>query len=278
MLVKSPACSAGSSCAASSNSCSLARTAASPKPSCSEVLAAAAVLGGHARGAGDQRRRDRALAITFTLDARRAHRGTVTPGVALAALLTRRLARRLARAVLAPHAQARQTPQHLDVVFGQVDRHTALQASRQQHRTVADADQATHRQAHRVEEFSHLAIAPLADHDAVPAVRAFATTVLDAQQLRRLAVDRHAGKQLVLVFVGQRAQHAHRVLALDAETRVHQPVGELADVVNSSRPSVLDVQPPDRLPLAVRQTRQAAEHRGPPSGSSSVQTSPTGLW
>jgi hypothetical protein len=61
----------------------------------------------------------------------------------------------------------------------------------------------------------------------------------------------------------QRAQHAHRVFTLDAEARVHQLVGQFARVGEQQQAFGVDVQPADRLPLAVRQPRQAAEHRGP---------------
>jgi hypothetical protein len=92
---------------------------------------------------------------------------------------------------------------------------------------------------------------------------ALAATILDAQERRRLAVDLHALEQALAALVGERAQHAHGVLALHAEARVHEPVGQVAGVGEEQQPLGVDVQPADRLPLALGQARQAPEDRGP---------------
>ena len=165
--------------------------------------------------------------------------------------------------IAAAFAQARHHAQQLDVVRRQIHRRAALQAARQHHRAVADADQPTHGQADGVEQPPHLAIAALRDLDAVPMVRAFAAAVFTAQKGRSLAFDRHPRQQARALLVGQRAEHAHRVLALDAETRVHQAVGELTRGREQQQAFGVDVESADRLPFAVQQTWQAAEHRRP---------------
>ncbi|MDT4822278.1 hypothetical protein FQZ97_554750 [compost metagenome] len=115
--------------------------------------------------------------------------------------------------------------------------------------------------AHRLEQAAHLAIAAFGNGHAVPAVGAFATTVFDGAELRHAVVQAHALEQLLLFFAGERAQHAHRVLALQAEARVHELVGQIAGAAEQQQAFGVQVEPADRLPLALLQTRQLAEHR-----------------
>ena len=150
------------------------------------------------------------------------------------------------------------------VVLVEIDPDAALQAVRQHHRAVADADQPAHRQADRVEQLAHLAIAAFGDDDAVPVVGAFAAAVLDRLERCALAVDRRRRRAASRASSSlERAQHAHRVLALDAEARMHQLVGQLARVREQQQAFGVDVEPADRLPLALLQARQAAEHGRP---------------
>ena len=69
-----------------------------------------------------------------------------------------------------------------------------------------------------------------------------------------------AVEQLCARLVVERAEHAHRVLALDAETRMHQLVRQVARVREQQQALGVDVEATDRLPLALLQARQAAEH------------------
>ena len=147
------------------------------------------------------------------------------------------------------------------VVVVEVDPDAALQAARQHHGAVADADQPAHRQADLFEEAPHLAIAPFGDDDPVPVVSALAAAVFDRAETRVLAVDADAFEQLGFRLGVERAQHPHRIFALDAEARVHQLVGELARVGEQQQAFGVQVEPTDRLPLALLQARQAAEHR-----------------
>ena len=77
------------------------------------------------------------------------------------------------------------------------------------------------------------------------------------------AVVELARRRAALLFlVAQRAQHAHRVLALQPEARMHQLVGELARAGEQQQAFGVQVEPADRLPLALLQLGQLAEHRG----------------
>jgi hypothetical protein len=109
----------------------------------------------------------------------------------------------------------------------------------------------------------HLAVAAFGDGDAVPAVGALAAAVFDAAELGDAVVEAHAIEQLLFFLVAERAEHAHGVLALEAEARVHQPVGQLAGVGEQQQAFGVEVEPADGLPLALVQPGQLAEHRGP---------------
>src|SRR5205814_7653239 len=61
----------------------------------------------------------------------------------------------------------------------------------------------------------------------------------------------------------ERALDAHRVLALEAVTRMHQTVGELAIIGEKEQPRAVDVEPADCNPAARRQPRK---DRRPPGG------------
>ena len=149
------------------------------------------------------------------------------------------------------------------VVGREVDPDAAPESARQHHRAVADADQPADRQPDGVEQLPHLAVAAFGDDDAIPAVGAVAAALLDRLEGRGLAVDGDAGEQALAAFLVEQAEHAHRVLALDAEARMHQLVGQFARVGEQQQAFGIDVEPADRQPLAVRQPRQAAEHRRP---------------
>ena len=159
-----------------------------------------------------------------------------------------------------------ETPDRTHVAVFQVDPDATLQAARQHHGPVADADQAADRQLDRVEQLAHFAVAPFGDDDAVPVIRSFAAAVFDGLETGRLAVDVHAFEQLRLRTFVEPTQHANRVLAFHAEARVHQLVGQFAGVGEQQQALGVQVEPTDRLPLALLQSRQPAEHRRPVLG------------
>ena len=134
---------------------------------------------------------------------------------------------------------------------------------RQDDGAVANPDQPAHRQPDGVEELAHLAIATLGDDDAIPLVEPFAAAVDDRLEGGALAVDLDPFEQLGARVVVEMAHDAHRVLALDAEARVHQLVGETARGREEQQALGVDVEPSDRLPLALLQARQAAKDGRP---------------
>ena len=144
----------------------------------------------------------------------------------------------------------------------QVDPDAALEPARQHHRAITDADQPADRMPHGFKQAPHFAVSAFGDDHPVPVVDTFAATVFDALERGPLTIDIHAFEKTGLGRRFQHAQRAHRVLTLDAEARVHQLVGQLAGVGEQQQAFGVDVQPADRLPLALLQPRQAAEHRG----------------
>ena len=158
-------------------------------------------------------------------------------------------------------AQAGQAAQQLDIILGQINPDAAPQTARQHHRAVADSDQPADGQAHGVEQLANFAIAALGDDHAVPMVDPLAAAVFDALEGGVLTLDRDALEQARARLFFKRAEHTHRVLAFDAEARMHQLIGQLARGREQQQAFGVDVQAPDRLPLAVGQARQATEHR-----------------
>src|SRR5574343_390996 len=209
-----------------------------------------------------------APAVTRPLAAAFARRLCTVVARPLAAVLARALASLgllAARCRLAGVAALRlvgQATQRLQVVTGQVDPGAALEATRQHDAAVADADQATDGQADRVEELADLAVAAFGDDHAVPVVHPLAAAVLHRLEGGGLAFDLDTGEQALAGLLLEAAQHAHGVLALDAEARVHQLVGQVTRGGEQQQAFGVDVQTADRLPLAVQQARQAAEHGG----------------
>ena len=132
----------------------------------------------------------------------------------------------------------------------------------QHHCTVADADQSADRVAHRFHHAPHFAVTAFGDGDAVPAVGAFATAVFNRAELRRAVVEHHAVEQFLLFILAQGTQDTDRVFALQAETRVHELVGQLTRAGEQQEAFGVQVQATHRLPFAVLQARQFAKHRG----------------
>src|SRR5690349_7997458 len=153
--------------------------------------------------------------------------------------------------------------QGLDVALVELHPGAALEPARQHHRAVADADQPADGMADRLEQAPHLAVAALGDGDAVPAVGAFAAALLDGAELRHAVVQPHAFEQPLLLLGTERAEHAHGVFALQAEARMHQLVGEFARTGEQQQAFGIQVEAADRLPLALLQARQLAEHGRP---------------
>src|SRR5471030_3192676 len=146
-------------------------------------------------------------------------------------------------------------------VFFQLFPATALQVAWQGHRAVAGADQARHGQADGFEHAAHLAVAAFADDHAIPFVDAFAAAVGDLGEVRQAVVELDAGQQFLAHALFQLAQRAHRVFAVNAVARVHQPVGQVARGGEQQQAFGVEVEAADGQPFAGFHRRQAVEHR-----------------
>ena len=152
--------------------------------------------------------------------------------------------------------------QSLDIGLVQLHPGAALEAARQHHGAIANADQAADRMTHGLEHAAHFAVAAFGDGHAVPAVRAFAATIFHSAEAGFAVFELHAVEQALLFFLAQGAQHAGRVFTLQAEAGVHQRVRQLARAGEQQQTFGIQVQTTDRLPLAMLQLGQLAEHRG----------------
>src|SRR5690606_6131882 len=134
--------------------------------------------------------------------------------------------------------------------------------ARQNHGPVANADEPADSMPHRFEHAADFTVATFGDGDAVPAVGAFAPSVLDGTEGGHSIIQAYTIQKLLLFFIAQGAQHAHRVLPLQPKAGVHQLVGQLARTGKQQQPFRVQVQTPDRLPLTLREPRQLAKYRG----------------
>ena len=109
---------------------------------------------------------------------------------------------------------------------------------------------------------THFAITPLRDRDAIPAVGALSTAIFNGPERSHAIVQANALQKALLLFVTQSAQHPDCVLAFQTKARMHQLVCQLARAGKQKQPFCVEVEPAYRLPFAVLQTRQLAEHSG----------------
>src|SRR6185312_16400437 len=136
----------------------------------------------------------------------------------------------------------------------------ALHVARQLHAAEAHAHEAAHHEAHRFHHAAHLAVLPLAQDHVVPVVGALAAAILEGVELAELAVDVHAGDELLALLLGELPHHAHRVLALDLEARVREPVGELAARREDEQALRVEVEPPHGHPARAVRLGKPLEH------------------
>ena len=115
--------------------------------------------------------------------------------------------------------------------------------------------------ADRFEHAAHFAVATFRNGHAVPAIGALAAAGFDGAELGDAVVKLHAFEQALLFFGIQGAEHAHGVFTLEPETRVHQLVGQLAGAGQQQQAFGVQVEPADRLPLALVELGQTPEHR-----------------
>ena len=82
--------------------------------------------------------------------------------------------------------------------------------------------------ANRLKHATNFTVASFGDCDPVPAIRTLATTVFNRAELRHAIVQLHTRQKLLPLFFVQGPQNPHGVFTLQAETGVHQIVGQLA--------------------------------------------------
>src|SRR5690606_17411236 len=70
--------------------------------------------------------------------------------------------------------------------------------------------------------------------------------------------------QLLLLLVSQFAQHTHRVLALSAVTRMHEPVSQIARRGQNQQALGIEIEAPYRQPLTDSHFGQAGTNRRTP--------------
>ncbi len=118
----------------------------------------------------------------------------------------------------------------------------------------------------RLDQAAHLAVAAFLQHDVIPMIGALSAAVLECLDLGRAVLELDARQQRLLLFRRERADDPHRILALDLVTRVHHLVRELAGIGEQQQALGVEVEAPDRDPLAVADVGQLLEHGGPPFG------------
>ncbi len=107
------------------------------------------------------------------------------------------------------------------------------------------------------------AVASLGNRNFVPAVSTFSTTGFYGAKLGNAIFKRHPFKQAFLLFIVQSAQHPHCVFTLQAKTRMHQLIGQLARTRQQQQTFGIQIQSANRLPFALKQLGQAPEHGWP---------------
>src|SRR4029453_18152225 len=206
----------------------------------------------------------RRIAVGFAADGRRSAAGTaVARPLPLRALP---LALRSPTLPLSLRAGSRwphpRRGQHgSDLLRRKLERLPPLDARRHGDGAVTGANQATHREAKRFEQAPELAIASFLDHDVVPMIGAFAAAILELLDLCRSVIELDARCERSLLLGRERAHHPDRVLALDLVARMHHLVRELARVREQQQPFGIEIESPDRDPLAVADVGKLLEHR-----------------
>jgi hypothetical protein len=113
----------------------------------------------------------------------------------------------------------------------------------------------------RLQHATDLSVSALRQGDPVPRVGAFTSTIFDGAELGHAITELHAIQQALLLFIAQSPQHAHSVLALQTETRVHQLISQFTRAGKQQKALGVQVQTSHGLPLALVHPGQLAKHR-----------------
>ncbi len=151
----------------------------------------------------------------------------------------------------------------LDPTRRQLQKAATRQRPRKRDRAEADPYQPADLQADRFEHAPNLAIATLLDHRAVPVVDTLATGVLQPGEARRPVLQFHAFEQPLALFVREQPNNSHRVFALDLETRMRHPVGQIPRRGHHQQPFGVQIQTAHRDPAPARHLRETLENGRP---------------
>ena len=94
---------------------------------------------------------------------------------------------------------------------------------------------------------ANLAVLALVEHDLQPGAFALRFQPLDAAGADVAVAEPDALEQLLHVLAARLAGHLHLIRFLDAETRVHQPKGQVAIVGQQQQALAVLVEPADRV-------------------------------
>ncbi|OGB49397.1 MAG: hypothetical protein A3F76_00265 [Burkholderiales bacterium RIFCSPLOWO2_12_FULL_65_40] len=114
----------------------------------------------------------------------------------------------------------------------------------------------------RLQHPSHLPIAPFGDRDAVPAIGTFTPPILDGAKCGHAIIELNAFQQPSFLFIAERTQHTHGVLALQTKPGMHQLVGQFTGTGKQQQTFRIQVKTPHGLPFALLQARKLAENSG----------------
>src|SRR5581483_8924655 len=106
----------------------------------------------------------------------------------------------------------------------------------------------------------HDAIAPFAQDHAIPVVQTAPAALLQFVDARHAILQSHPASQCPDMLVGQFADDAYGVFALDFEARMHQAVRQFAGGREDQQAGGVVVEPPHRQPFAASHRRQLLEH------------------
>ena len=80
--------------------------------------------------------------------------------------------------------------------------------------------------------------------------------------MRRAIIELNAIEQLLAILRGEFTQNAHRIFTAQTKARMRQAVGQLTRIGKQQQAFGIQIQAAHAQPLAKRQARQAAKHRG----------------
>ena len=158
---------------------------------------------------------------------------------------------------------AHRAGQRPNIALFELDKSSPLKAAWQQHGTVADAYQSTNCMADRLKHAPHFPVSTFRYRYAVPAISTFASTGLNRSKMRNAIIQAYTFKQAFFLFQSQRTQYTHSVFPFKAEPWMHQAICKLAGTRQQKQALGVQIETAHRLPLPLKQSRQASKNGGP---------------